>query len=76
MKIVYVVQSLSTHGGVEKILTLKANYLANKRDYNVSIITFDQPKQPIFFNLDKKVKVFHLDIGSSDSSKSLILRKF
>lgn len=75
MKIVYVVQSLSTHGGVEKILTLKANYLANKRDYNVSIITFDQPKQPIFFNLDKKVKVFHLDIGSSDSSKSLILRK-
>lgn len=76
MNITYVVQSLSTHGGIEKIVTLKANYLASQNDYNISIITYDQGKKPIFFKLDEKIKIFDIAVGLPKHSNNMIKRKF
>ena len=57
MKIVYVVESLVLRGGVERILSEKANYLADKCGYDVHIIVCSQhPDQPNAFGLSKTIK--------------------
>jgi len=63
MKIVFITESLVLLGGTEKILTEKANYLAQHFGYDVTIITCTQPNdQPNAFPLSKVVKQINLGI--------------
>lgn len=75
MKIVYCFHSLSAHGGVEKILTLKANYMVEKFGYDVTIITYEQFGKPVFFELNKGIKLIHLDIRKYDKKSSFFARQ-
>lgn len=63
MKIAYIYTALTTTGGVDRILSVKANYFAEKMDYEVSIITDSQAGRPIIFPLSDKVKHIDLDIN-------------
>ena len=62
-KIVYCTPSLYMAGGVERVLTLKANYFADIYGYDVTIITTDGNDRPNFFPLSKSVKILNLDIN-------------
>lgn len=62
-KIVFCTPSLYMAGGVERVLTLKANYFADIYDYDVTIITTDGNDKPNFFPLSQSVKVLNLDIN-------------
>lgn len=62
-KIVYCTPSLYMAGGVERVLTLKANYFADIYGYDVTIITTDGHDKPNFFPLSKSVKVLNLNIN-------------
>jgi len=62
-KIVYCTPSLYMAGGVERVLTLKANYFADIYGYDVTIITTDGNDKPNFFPLSKSVKVLNLNIN-------------
>lgn len=50
-------------GGVERVLTLKANYFAEYFGYEITIITTEGAGLPPFYPLSSKVKVVNLDIG-------------
>lgn len=50
-------------GGVERVLTLKANYFADHYGYDVTIIVTDGKDKPNFFFLSDKVKVINLEIN-------------
>ena len=50
-------------GGVERVLTLKANYFADVLGYDITIILTDGKGKPYFFPLSEKVHVINLDIG-------------
>jgi len=50
-------------GGVERVLTLKANYFADVLGYDITIILTDGKGKPYFFPLSEKVHVVNLDIG-------------
>jgi glycosyltransferase involved in cell wall biosynthesis len=50
-------------GGVERVLTLKANYFADIYGYDVTIITTDGNDKPNFFPLSENVKVLNLVIN-------------
>ena len=63
MKIVFCYHSLTHHGGVEKILTIKANYLVKEFGYEVYIITYNQQNNSIFFDLDSRIKVIDVSVG-------------
>lgn len=64
MKIAYYLPSLYAPGGLERIVTFKANYLAEHCEgYEVYIITSEQQKRPIHFALSPKVKHIDLDIA-------------
>lgn len=62
-KIVYCTPSLYMAGGVERVLTLKANYFADIYGYDITIITTDGMQKPFFFPLSERVRVVNLDIN-------------
>ncbi len=61
MKIIYIYNIFDQKGGIERVLTDKMNYLADVMNYEVTLVTYMQGKNPFPFPLDKKVK--HIDIG-------------
>lgn len=63
LKIVYVTPALYMAGGVERVLTLKANYLAEHFGYDITIILTEGKDKPLFYPLSDRIKVVNLDIG-------------
>lgn len=61
-KIVYCTPSLYMAGGVERVLTLKANYFADVYGYDITIVTTDGEEKENYFPLSSKVKVVNLCI--------------
>lgn len=62
-KIVYCTPSLYMAGGVERVLTLKANYFAEVYGYDITIVTTDGKEKGCFFHLSQKVKIVNLEIN-------------
>lgn len=64
MKIAYYLPSLQAPGGIERIVTFKANYFAEHFEgYDITIITSEQMGKAPHFPLSPKVK--HIDLGVS-----------
>ena len=63
LKIVYVTPALYMAGGVERVLTLKANYFAEHFDYDITIILTEGKGKPFAYPLSDKIKVINLDIN-------------
>lgn len=62
-KIVYCTPSLYIPGGVERVLTTKANYLAEVAGYDITIILTDGKGKEPYYPLSPKVKIVQLDIS-------------
>ncbi|TDS13795.1 glycosyltransferase family 4 protein [Sphingobacterium paludis] len=62
MKIVYCIAATSNSGGMERVLTNKANYFA-RLGFDVHIITTDQQGKASFFPLDARVHQHDLGIN-------------
>lgn len=63
LKIVYVTPALYMAGGVERVLTLKANYFAEHFGYDITIILTEGKGKPLFYPLSDKIKIVNLDIN-------------
>ena len=61
MRIAYCIHSLHSSGGMERVLSLKASYLAEKAGYDVYIITASLKSRKAFFPLSPKVHLHDLD---------------
>jgi glycosyltransferase involved in cell wall biosynthesis len=62
MRIVYLYGGLFNPGGMERVITIKANYLAERLNYEVFLVTTEQMGRPVYFPLSPKVHLCHLDI--------------
>lgn len=62
MKIVYCLPQLFHPGGIERIVSIKANYLVEVYGYDVTIVVANQKKQVPFFKLHEKIKIVDLNI--------------
>lgn len=63
LKIVYCTPALYMAGGVERVLTLKANYFAEHFGYDITLILTEGKDKPLFYPLSDKIKVINLDIN-------------
>lgn len=63
LKLVYLTPALYMAGGVERVLTLKANYFVEHYDYDITIILTEGKDNPFFYPLSPKIKVINLDIN-------------
>lgn len=63
IKLAYCIPSLNHSGGMERVLTSKANYLTEQLGYNVNIIITDNKDTQPFFPLSPKVNVVQLEVN-------------
>jgi len=75
LKIVYVTPALYMAGGVERVLTLKANYFAENFGYDITIILTEGKDKPLFYPLSEKIKVLNLNIGFEELWSCSFFRK-
>ena len=74
-KIVYCTPALYMAGGVERVLTLKANYFAENFNYDITIILTEGKGKPLFYPLSGLVKVVNLDINFEELWKCSFVKK-
>ena len=68
MKIVYIIESLATTGGVERMITEKANRFSEQYGFDVTILVCSQThNQPNSYYLSKSVR--QINLGFSFSSQ-------
>ena len=75
MRIAYCIKSLHQAGGMERVITAKANYLAGL-GYEVFILTTDQQGRAPFFALDSSIGLIDLDVNYDAVDTSSRLRKY
>jgi glycosyltransferase involved in cell wall biosynthesis len=67
MKLLYIANTLSGAGGLQRILLLKAGYLAENMGYDVTIITTRyKPEEDIFYPVSSKLKFTALRPGKAN----------
>ena len=75
LKIVYCTPALYLAGGMERVMTLKANYFAEHFGYDITIVITDGKGKEPFYALSEKVKVVNLDIGFEELWNQPFLKK-
>ena len=63
LKLVYLTPALYMAGGVERVLTLKANYFAKHFGYDITIVLTEGKDKHLFYPLSDKIKIINLDIN-------------
>lgn len=63
LKIVYITPAIYSAGGIERVVTMKTNYFAEKYGYDVTIIVTEGKGRDSIFPLSDKVKVINLEIN-------------
>lgn len=63
MKIVYLIDQLYKHGGIEKILSQKLNYLLNNTTLEIILITVNQQQKPFVYSVHPNIKHYDLNIN-------------
>jgi glycosyltransferase involved in cell wall biosynthesis len=65
IKIVYIINSLGNSGGMERVLSSKANWLASSDLYEVTVITKEDNNEGFFFDLNKNIIIDSLNLRPS-----------
>lgn len=67
MKIVFNTDQIYLHGGIEKVMAIKANYWANIPGCQVYIVTTEQKKLPPCYQLNPQIKMIDLGVNYNRS---------
>lgn len=63
MKLVFCLNSLYHVGGSERVWIERVNYLAENTEYELYLITTDQDKRDVFYEINSKIQVIDLEIN-------------
>lgn len=75
MKIVYMTYGIHYSGGMERVLSVKANYLADVLGHEVYIVITDGKGRIPFFKFSDKIRIIDLGINYRDLSQVNRLKK-
>ena len=73
MNILYCIHSLSNSGGMERVLSLKVNYLTKYYGYKITIITTEQKNRTPFYSIDSSIT--HIDLGINFNDDITLFQK-
>ncbi|MDD7742674.1 MAG: glycosyltransferase family 4 protein [Prevotella pectinovora] len=74
MKITYIVEDFSENGGVERIVTEKANTLATEYGHEVSVVSVYDDKRRELYHLDESIKMVHLGVPFADKHHGKLIK--
>lgn len=75
MKIVYCIPSCYNSGGMERVLSTKTNYLAEKVGYDVFIVTTGQKGKRPYYHFSEKIHFVDLNINYDDIESDSVVSK-
>lgn len=75
MKIVYCIPGCFNSGGMERVLSIKANYLVDVFGYDVTIITSSQNSKNNYYSFSTKIKFIDLGINYYELTDISIFKK-
>lgn len=62
MRLLYITNQICGSGGLERVLSIKASYLAEKLDYDIHILTLNQFDEPLFYEFSKKITLHDITV--------------
>ncbi|WP_025739380.1 glycosyltransferase family 4 protein [Aquimarina pacifica] len=74
-KLVYITNQVCGPGGLERVLSIKASFLAENLDYEVHILTLNQEDDSLFYDFSTKIKYHNISVGGNPISYFLSYRK-
>lgn len=74
MNIIYVIEDYSENGGVERIVSDKANTLSAQYHHDVTVISVYRDNRKEQFKLDDRVNLIHLDVPFAKRTNNSIIR--
>ncbi len=75
LKIVYCIPSLYYPGGMERVVTLKANYFAEIFGYEITIILTDGKDKKPFYALSPRIRIINLEVNYDELYGKSLLKK-
>lgn len=63
MRILYLTGQIKYHGGIEKVFSVKMNYLADKLNQDVFLLTYEQGNNPFVYPISANIHYEDLDIN-------------
>ena len=74
MNIIYVIEDYSENGGVERIVSDKANTLSTRYNHNITLISVYRDNRKEQFKLDDGINLIHLDVPFAKRTNNSIIR--
>lgn len=68
MKLLYITNGINGSGGLERVLSIKANYLVEKLNYKVHILTLNKGSENSFFDFNKAVFFHDIEVSGNPIS--------
>lgn len=70
MKIIYCLENLAYSGGIERVISERASYMADRWGYEIILVTTEQGAEPCFYPLSPKVRTIDLEINYAEVKSS------
>ena len=68
MKLLYITNGINVAGGLERVLSVKASYLAEHYGYEVTIVTLNEIHSNSFYTFSSKIKLLSIAVAGNPLS--------
>lgn len=68
MKLLYITNGLNGSGGLERVLSIKASYLAEKMGYEVHIVCLNDSHLHLFYDFSSKINLHSISVSGNPVS--------
>jgi len=75
IKCLYITNGINGSGGLERVLSVKASYLADELNYDVHILTLNNGDENPFFEFSKNITMHDVKVGGSKPVKYFLSYK-
>ena len=75
MKLLYITNAINGSGGLERVLSVKASYLADNMDYEVHVLTLNNGHKNPFYDFSDKIKLHDIKVGGNPINYILQYKK-
>ena len=75
MKLLYIANGINGAGGLERVLSIKASYLAEQYAYEVSILCLNGSAENPFYTFSDKIKTYSIAVGGNPIQYLLAYKK-
>ena len=75
MKLLYITNGINGSGGLERVLSIKASYVADALGYEVHILVLNNTDQNRFYFFSEKIQFHSIDVGGNTISYFLSYKK-